>query len=116
MWETIVLNIEEVSSDKYTEYLTLIADIKYKVKLDFGLVEEKNPLEEAKKRILKEIDNYDTSDSVNSFYLNGTKVWLDKNTRVGLQNSIAIEKENGRSETTLWFNGSKIIVGCTLAQ
>ena len=109
------LDIEETGSEEYIEYLSLISNIKYKVKLDFGLTEEKDPLEEAKKKVLRKIDEYDTSDAVNSFILSGVDVWLDKSTRVGLQNSISIEKEAGRSETTLWFNGNKIIVGCTLA-
>lgn len=109
------LNIEDADSKDYIEYLSLIADIKYKVRLDFGMAEEKDPLEEAKKKVIRKIDEYDTSDQVNSFYLGGVKVWLDKSTRVGLQNSITIEKEAGREETTLWFNGIKIVVGCTLA-
>lgn len=109
------LNIEDADSKDYIEYLSLIADIKYKVRLDFGMTEEKDPLEEAKKKVIRKIDEYDTSDQVNSFYLGGVKVWLDKSTRVGLQNSITIEKEAGREETTLWFNGIKIVVGCTLA-
>lgn len=109
------LNIEDADSKEYIEYLSLIADIKYRVRLDFGMVEEKDPLEEAKKKVIRKIDDYDTSDNVNSFYLGGVKVWLDKSTRVGLQNSITIEKEAGREETTLWLNGIKIVVGCTLA-
>lgn len=90
-------------------------EIYYAIKVDFGLAEEISPLDKAKKDILKKIDKYDKSDSVNSFYLGGVKVWLDKSTRVGLQNSITIEKEAGKTETTLWFNGMKIVVGCTLA-
>ena len=109
------LNIEDADSKEYIEYLSLIADIKYRVRLDFGMVEEKNPLEEAKKKVVKAIDDYDCSPEVNSFFLNGLQVWLDKSTRVGLQNSITIEKEAGREETTLWLNGIKIVVGCTRA-
>ena len=109
------LNIEDADSKEYIEYLSLIADIKYRVRLDFGMVEEKNPLEEAKKKVVKAIDDYDCSPEFNSFFLNGIQVWLDNSTRVGLQNSITIEKEAGREETTLWLNGIKIVVGCTLA-
>ena len=90
-------------------------EIYYAIKVDFGLAEEISPLDKAKKNILKKIDKYDKSANVNSFFLNGVKVWLDKNTRVGLQNSITIEKEAGKTETTLWFNGMKIVVRCTLA-
>lgn len=36
-------------------------------------------------KILKaKIQDYDTSDNVNSFVMGGKKLWLDKNTRVGL--------------------------------
>ena len=90
-------------------------EIYYTIKVDFGLAEEISPLDKAKKNILKKIDEYDKSANVNSFLLNGVKVWLDKNTRVGLQNSITIEKEAGKTETTLWFNGIKLVIGCTPA-
>ncbi len=91
------------------------AEIEYLIRVDFGLEEEDTPLSKQKRKLINEINAYDTSDEVNSFFLNGVKVWLDKSTRVGLQNSITIEKEAGKTETTLWFNGMKIVVGCTLA-
>lgn len=34
-------------------------------------------------------------------------MWLDKATRVGLVNSIQIEKNTGRNITTLWYQGSQ---------
>lgn len=109
------LDIENDNSKEYVDYLALMSEIKYKVKLDFGLISERDPLEEAKKKVIRLIDQYDTSDAVNSFMLNGNSAWLDKSTRVGLQNSISIERDSGRSETSLWFNGVKITVKCALA-
>ena len=109
------LDIEDGNLDNYADCLALISEIKYRVKLDFGLVEERDPLKEARRKVLKAIDQYDSSDAVNSFILNNNTVWLDKNTRVGLQNSISIERDSGRSETALWFNGVKLTVRCTLA-
>lgn len=50
---------------------------------------------------------YDSSSSVNQFYLNGAGMWLDKATRVGLTNSIQIEKTYGRSTTTLWYHNGQ---------
>ena len=47
---------------------------------------------------------YDNSAEVNSFYLNGKRVWLDKATRVGLVNSLNLEKSTGKTDTILWFN------------
>lgn len=52
---------------------------------------------------LRALDEYDQSPAVNSFILGGRAMWLDKATRVGLANSIAIEAEAGRQETRLWF-------------
>lgn len=92
-----------------------IEDIKYMIKVDFGKAEEKSPLDIAKEKVIREIDNYDTSIEVNSFKLNGISVWLDKDTRVGLMNSINIEKAVGKSESTLWLNGIKLVVNCDAA-
>ena len=76
---------------------------------------EEGALEAVKNRKLAEIDEYDTSDNVNVFYLNGMKVWLDKNTRVGLMNSTNIAKNNHEKTTTLWLGGNKLVINCDLA-
>lgn len=72
-------------------------------------------LNEVKSRKISEITQYDLSPSVNSFKLNGMDVWLDKDTRVGLMNSINIEKNAGRSETTLWLGAVSLTINCDLA-
>lgn len=76
---------------------------------------EGKTLEEAKEILLAEIDAYDTSSAVNGFALNGTVVWLDKATRVGLMNSTSITKAMGQSTTTLWLGESKMEVPCDTA-
>lgn len=65
----------------------------------------KEQLEEQKSLKISIIRDYDKSQGVNSFILNGNPTWLDKATRVGLINSLQIEKAAKREETTLWFNG-----------
>lgn len=65
----------------------------------------KEQLEEQKSRKISLIRDYDKSQGVNSFILNGNPTWLDKATRVGLINSLQIEKATNREETTLWLNG-----------
>lgn len=72
-------------------------------------------LERAKQRKTSEIDAYDTSSAVNGFALNGTVVWLDKATRVGLMNSTSITKAMGQPTTTLWLGESKMEVPCDTA-
>ena len=76
---------------------------------------EEGALEAVKKSKLAEIDEYDTSDNVNVFYLNGMKVWLDKDTRVGLMNSTNIAKSKNNDTTTLWLGGNKLVINCDLA-
>ena len=53
---------------------------------------------------------YDSGPEVNSFLFDGNRVWLSKADRVGLQNSLAIEKNAGKAETTLWFEGKPITI------
>lgn len=106
LYETNIINKE----DGY-----LYEDILYMIKVDFNLEEEATPLELAKRRVIRELDDYDSSDNVNSFYLNGIKVWLGKDTRVGLMNSLTIEKNAGKEESTLWFNNICVTINCDAA-
>lgn len=57
-----------------------------------------------REKLIAEIEAYDTSSSVNSFMLGDRQMWLSKETRVGLVNSIGIEKAAGKETTTLWFD------------
>ena len=75
----------------------------------------KATLEKAKKEKLEAILAYDTSSDVNGFMLNGNKVWLDKETRVGLMNSTTIAKSVGQKTTTLWLGNMKLVVDCDKA-
>ena len=54
---------------------------------------------------VEKILRHDSSPAVNSFTLAGTRMWLDKATRVGLANSVNIEKAAGKDMTMLWFDG-----------
>lgn len=69
----------------------------------------------AQKMVLAEIEKNDTSSVVNSFMLNGQRVWLDKATRVGLMNSTTIAKGMGQATTTLWLGDMKLVVECDKA-
>ena len=69
----------------------------------------------AKTELETAITAYDASSSVNSFLLNGMKVWLDKATRVGLMNSTTIAKNMGQEKTTLWLGSYQLEVDCDKA-
>jgi hypothetical protein len=42
-------------------------------------------------------------------------VWLDKSTRVGLMNSLNIEKSSGKATSTLWFGNIKLTINTDAA-
>ena len=92
-----------------------IEDICYNIKVDFGMEIPRTDLQVAKTEVLRKIDEYDTSSNVNSFKLNGVDVWLSKDTRVGLMNSISIEKDAGKEQSVLWLNGICITINCDAA-
>lgn len=80
-----------------------------------GMTSEAALTAATQKMVLEQIDKYDTSPSVNGFMLNGLRVWLNKDTRVGLMNSTQIAKGMGKTTTTLWFGGMEIEVNCDKA-
>lgn len=76
----------------------------------FSLVEEHVPtqeelLEQARMERLAALDEYDSSDSVNSFTLNGNPMWLDYATRQQLRTSIEAYQAQGIENVTKWFDG-----------
>jgi hypothetical protein len=80
-----------------------------------SLQTEDEVLEAYKAQKQAELAAFDSSSAVNEFTLNGYPMWLDKATRVGLNNSINIEKKAGKTKTTMWFGGIPITVTITVA-
>lgn len=80
-----------------------------------GMTSEAALTAAAQKMVLEQIDKYDKSPSVNGFMLNGQRVWLNKDTRVGLMNSTSIAKAMGKTMTTLWFGRMNIEMNCDKA-
>ena len=74
------------------------------------LVEYEYDIEEVQKMKISEIQMFDKSTDVNSFKIEGESVWLDKSTRVGLFNSISIEKNAGKTHTILWYDAVKYVI------
>ena len=61
----------------------------------------------AKRDKVMEIELYDSSHSVNEFYVQGNPIWLDKATRAGLLLRFQAEKAQGLVSTVLWYNGQQ---------
>lgn len=105
-----------VNSPAKTDEAVQLAENLYElVEIDFGVKEKPTELEVAKRNAIKAIDTYDASMDVNSFFLNGLQVWLDKSTRVGLMNSLNIEKTSGKETSTLWFGNIKLDINTEAA-
>ena len=86
---------------------------------EFTLVEEHVPtqeelLEQARVNKLAELEAYDSSDSVNSFTLNGNPMWLDAPTRQQLRTSIEAYQAQGIDNVTKWFNGVQFTFPTTI--
>ena len=74
------------------------------------LVVHEASIEEIRAQKLDELRLFDSSEAVNQFSINGVLGWLNKSTRVGLMHSINIEKEAGRSETSIWIGDTKFVL------
>ena len=75
-----------------------------------GMASEQALLSAAKREVLSAISTYDASDSVNTLVVNGQRGWLDKATRVGLMNGVAVAKECGMERMSLWIDGREYVM------
>lgn len=67
--------------------------------------DETELLEVHKKEVIKNINNYDISSDVNGFTVNHVQMWLDKGTRASLMLRLQAEKQLGKTDTCIWYNG-----------
>lgn len=61
-----------------------------------------DPVEAARKQLIDEINAYDTSKAVNSFYMNGQEMeWIPRDDRQSLMRRFEAEKSAGRTTTNI---------------
>lgn len=103
----------EITEEYYQELLAgqstglIIAESKNRYPI---LVEYEYDIEDVIKNKVAEIQVFDKSKDVNSLVLGGNVMWFDKSTRVGLFNSISIEKQMGKTDTVLWYDATRYII------
>ena len=103
----------EITEEYYNQLLTsqsaglLIAESKKGYPI---LVVHEVTVEEVKMQKRNELYTYDASEAVNLFSIDNVSGWWNKATRVGLMNSINIEREFGRSETSIWLGDTQFIL------
>ena len=61
-------------------------------------------VESARKVLIDNITKYDVSDNVDGFYVNGNPMWLKKDLRTSLMNTLMIEKNAGFETTEFWWD------------
>ena len=88
-----VMRQEEHEKTQYAYDVYWLNDVQHEVEV----------LGAAKAAVLSDIDAYDASPSVNSFVLDGQRVWLDFELRDRVYQGNERLKNVGREETTLWF-------------
>ena len=96
------VTIDSAGVDEYNDYLKYIFNAKMVVKRDLELEEA---LVIAKEKLFNKISEYDKSDEVNGFLLNGELFWLDRETRMSVSYSTSQEKALGNETTTIWLGG-----------
>lgn len=69
-------------------------------------------VDEARQDLLNKIDEYDTSNNVNAFYINNEMAWIPREVRVSLQNSTNILLRNNIDTVVLWNDINKYELSC----
>lgn len=77
---------------------------------------EAQAISKAKNDSIKRVRLHDKSEAVNGFLYNGNSYWFDKATRVGLANSIAIEKLNKAENTVLYLGDTPVTLNIDSAE
>lgn len=76
--------------------------------IDNPYAEIPETLEEAKEIMKKKISDYDSSDNVNSFIVNGESAWMNSTERTNYTASIQSAETLGEESVELMLNGNKI--------
>lgn len=105
------VTIDSAGVDEYNDYLKYIFNAKMVVKRDLELEEA---LVIAKEKLFNKISEYDKSDEVNGFLLNGELFWLDRETRMSVSYSTSQEKTLGNETTTIWLGGKSMVLPCEI--
>ena len=96
----VVSQIEEATSIESIEQIVEDARLFFD-----AVVEPVNDLEYHKRMKIHDIEVYDISENVNGFFLGDTLLWLDKDTRTGLVNTLNSAAIVGREQVNIWFSG-----------
>ena len=96
--------------------ITLKGDFSNWIEVDASTIPvDPELLVEAKEKKIKEIDAYNNSDSVNGFYINRAKVWVDAETRVKGVNGAKAKQTLGATTMSQWLGGQEFTLSPSMA-
>lgn len=104
-WEDYQDNKWVLLSDEQVAFYEQHLDASPKEVWDMEIYIPVKTLEQAKQEKIWEINDYDHSDAVNSFSVNGKDMWIDAQTRQQLRISLDACRDMGRETVTKWFDG-----------
>ena len=107
----VLLSDEQVAFHNENKYASVREVLN--MQLDQYVAPERT-LEDAKNEKLQQIVEYDNSDAVNSFTINGNPMWLNVEERQQLATQISANEAAGRETMTRWFNGSSFTFPITV--
>lgn len=73
-------------------------------------------IEKAKNDKINEIISYDMSDEINGFYFDGNFMWLDRDTRACLKNTIESLELMNMHELNIWYGGIYVTLDTDMAK
>lgn len=76
------------------------------------LVQHVETIEELRERLICEINQWDKSINVNSFSLRGKKIWLDKETRSSIKETVEVKQRKGYATSYIWYNEDQFELNC----
>lgn len=107
----------EITKDDVTHKVNIINPTKQRM-LDAGWIEyepsAEELLEQAKAEKLRQIENYDSSNSVNEFTINGNSMWLNHELRQQIRTSADAYAAMGYENMTKVFNGAEFTFPITV--
>lgn len=69
-------------------------------------------VEDIKAKVLARIRTFDKSEEINSFSLRGDNIWLDKDLRSSIANTVAIKLKKGITKSSIWYNNKEYVLKC----
>lgn len=111
-WKPLLI-AEQLKRDSYHQIESIYIETNEYIIKKYKLVLIDN-IDRAKRIKINELMKYDSSTEVNSFYINGIEIWLDKNDRVSLMYSIESEENILSNTTTVIYTKTKPSIPITL--